>query len=585
MSFNVSGIASGLDWKTMVDQLMNIERQPITRLQDRKKTLQTKNSAFQDINTKLLTLQNAVGELSKTTNIKARKATVTKTNTTDADAITITANTDAAPGVYKVKVNALATNTTVSNTARLGSAITRTDIALNDLNFAQDITAGTFSLMVNGEAKTIEIDPATDTLSNLFTKINGADGRITASLENNKLVLTADPSVTSFSVGTGGDKSNFASVASLSTASFSGGKIESLREISTVQLSKAIYNTEFDNAGISGLNGPTSGVLTINGAEFSYDTATETLGTLIGRINASDANVTASYNAIDDKIMLASKVTGATGIAISDTGGLLSNSGLFSTQTLGANASITVEGFNGGQPITSTSNTFTNVAPGLSITATTEMANWQTVSITADTEGVKGKVKAFVDEFNKIVDTIDAARAKGQTLAYDGTLGDIRAKLFSMVSSAVDTLSNSPKTFSAIGITTSKDDRNHLTLDEKKFTEALESDPNRVADIFTSKVSTYNADGTVDKTKYYGIAARINEYLTTIRSTDGVFKVFDKSTSSQIKMLDNNIKNLEVRMLQKKTQLTAKFTAMEKAVSTMNSQQSAMLSQLSSLSS
>ncbi|MBI6547179.1 MAG: flagellar hook-associated 2 domain-containing protein, partial [Cyanobacteria bacterium NC_groundwater_1444_Ag_S-0.65um_54_12] len=51
MGFQVSGIASGLDTKSLIDQLMQIEGRTVDSLKQKKSTLTTRNNAFQAINT------------------------------------------------------------------------------------------------------------------------------------------------------------------------------------------------------------------------------------------------------------------------------------------------------------------------------------------------------------------------------------------------------------------------------------------------------------------------------------------------------------------------------------------------------
>lgn len=608
--FNVSGIASGLDWKSMVDQLMTIENQPVTRLQQRKTTLQNKNSAFQSINSKLAGLDNAINSLLQDSTIKGKKATLTTAtngSTASATIATASASSDTPVGSYTFLVNQLATATNIAsngkNGGRLGAAITDASKTLSSLNFSQPVTSGKLNLVLNGtENIEVTIDTLNDTLQGVFDKIATATGgRVTAALGGDKITLTTDPAITTFSVGSGLDTSNFASATFLNTASFDGiaKTITSAKTVSAVSTGKAMIDS-----GIATGGDPLAsytGKLKINGVEIAYDTANDSLNNLMSAINSSEANVLASYDAINDKIMLTSKSTGATNIAITDLKtdgsawgdgeGILAQTGLLATQTLGKNAKIALSNGTSDQStwlsLESTSNTFTNVAPGLSLTALAVSAEdtsnpgsklASTVKIEADLDGVKEKIKAFINEFNGVVDTIDGARAKGQPLAFDGTLNGIRSQLFSLVSGTVEGLSGSPQSFLDIGISTSKDDRNHLTLNETTFNTAFNTDPDRIAQIFNR---TEVVDG---KTKNYGLAAKVNEYIDNLRKSDGVFKVQDNSTSNQVKAIDNSIKNLQQRLALRRTNMIRQFTAMEQMVSSLNNQKSAMMSQLSSLS-
>ncbi len=57
----ISGIASGLDTETIIEQLMAIERRPLVLMQQRKNTLQQQRDAWRDINTRLNNLPRSDG--------------------------------------------------------------------------------------------------------------------------------------------------------------------------------------------------------------------------------------------------------------------------------------------------------------------------------------------------------------------------------------------------------------------------------------------------------------------------------------------------------------------------------------------
>ncbi|MNL22004.1 flagellar hook-associated protein FliD [compost metagenome] len=82
-----------------------------------------------------------------------------------------------------------------------------------------------------------------------------------------------------------------------------------------------------------------------------------------------------------------------------------------------------------------------------------------------------------------------------------------------------------------------------------------------------------------------GIAGRMKAYLDEIGGKEGVFAIRKESTTRQTKYLDDQIESYERRIELRRKKLVTQFSAMEKAVSMMKSQQSAMLSQLSSLQS
>ena len=99
---NFTGLMSGLDSATLVDQLMYLQRKPVRDLQTRITIAEGQRSAYQEVNTKLLALKSAAEALSEAS------ITQTKTATSSADdAITATATSATPEGVYSFRVNVM----------------------------------------------------------------------------------------------------------------------------------------------------------------------------------------------------------------------------------------------------------------------------------------------------------------------------------------------------------------------------------------------------------------------------------------------------------------------------------------------
>src|SRR3954452_10395138 len=60
---NISGLASGIDTSTIIDQLMAIERQPQTRLKNQVKVSAARKTVLADVQTRLKNLQLAAEDL------------------------------------------------------------------------------------------------------------------------------------------------------------------------------------------------------------------------------------------------------------------------------------------------------------------------------------------------------------------------------------------------------------------------------------------------------------------------------------------------------------------------------------------
>ncbi|MBO9542443.1 flagellar filament capping protein FliD [bacterium] len=604
---SLGGLVSGLDTKALIEQLMAIEQQPLNLLQQKKSALNTKNQMFQTVNTRILALKGAASELTLDLNLKARKTTSSDTNV-----VTAKAGAGAAASSYQIRVKQLATATTLSSSGGVGKGLTPADGAtlLKDVKGTAPITSGTFTVQWKDGADTtrtatITVDANADTLDDVFARIgaatNGADATsdvtfaigdgVSPAGSANKIVVSA-PNAKSVIMGAGSDTSNFLSALSLRTQTLSEGAVGrdvmSANGVGVTQMGGPIQSANLATAPAA------SGTFKINGVELSYNAATESLNDVISKINASKAGVTANYNALEDKITLTARTTGSSAISVEDgTGTLMASLGLTNgSVSAGKNAMIGIIGVNGFKGdgtdpdsayISSSTNEFKSAIPGVIFTALKAQAPADsniTITVAADPDATLGKVKAFVDQYNQLVDSIASTTAKGQPNAFDSDLRQITDRIRTMLARSVTGLSDSPKSLVDIGIATSKDDRIHLSLDETKFKKAMDENPERVAQIFQlTETDPSDSKKKIDR----GIAAQIKTYLTNVGSTDGVFKNRDRSVQRQLRGYDDQIAGVTKRLASTRQAMVQQFTAMEKAVSRLKTQQSAFLSQISSL--
>ncbi|MNK72078.1 Flagellar hook-associated protein 2 [compost metagenome] len=580
--FQIGGMASGLDTSTMVEQLMLLERKPIAALQQRKTAITQKDSAFQALNTRLSALKNKLADLTLERNLKPKKATTSAEAT-----LTATAGSGAAEGTYRIKVNQLATATTVGSSVGLGTAVDVGSLKLSELKpfNSTAITAGTFT--VGGATLTINSTDAT--LDEVVAALNGNSsanvsvagstglGGAAASLTPEgqiRLDVGLKPDV---AIGSGADTSNFLTVAGLKSPS-SVGDFRTGARMNVLQLTRPLNNTGANGANLATpVTGDVDGKgsFKINGVEISYNANTDAMKDILNRINSSTAGVVASYNSIEDRIVLTNKTTGNAAIGLEDvTGNFLSAVKLLGTsQQTGHNASITIDGIAGN--LESSTNEFKDAVPGVIFTAKeVKTSEWTTITVTSDTDATVNAIKGFIQEFNATVDAIEAARGKGKPLQGDSTLSSIMSKLYRLVYEPVEGLSGAYSTLSSIGIGTTTADRKHLSLDETKFKDALASNPDRVAELF-------NREAAADKPT--GVAGRLKAFLGEVGGAEGVFATRKDSAARQTKYIDDQIASYEIRLEQRRKTLVSQFTAMEKAVGLMKSQQSALMSQLASL--
>jgi flagellar hook-associated protein 2 len=157
----ISGLSSGFDWRSMIDQLIAVEHRRVDILEGRKGEYEEKLSAWQSFNTTLLSLKTSAAGLSDPDDFYLYTAGMTTDSSTveGEDLLSVSTDTTAAPGIYSIKVTNLAqaqklsSNPFTSLTAELGNS------------YAGDI-------IING--KVIAIN-ATDTLNDVANSINSAN--------------------------------------------------------------------------------------------------------------------------------------------------------------------------------------------------------------------------------------------------------------------------------------------------------------------------------------------------------------------------------------------------------------------------
>jgi flagellar hook-associated protein 2 len=188
-----SGLSSGLQWADTVDSLMQIESQPLYRLESRKNEEQTRIDAWVSITSKL----NALSIASEAINT-ANKLLAMKASSTDSDLITVSANSNAIAATHSIEVNQLAQQEVEVH-----------DGGWADLNQTSLTTAGTdFSYTYDGETRTLTL-PAGSTLADLIEAINDDEdnpGVSASSIDDGTatdpyhLVLTANEAASASSI-------------------------------------------------------------------------------------------------------------------------------------------------------------------------------------------------------------------------------------------------------------------------------------------------------------------------------------------------------------------------------------------------
>lgn len=366
---------------------------------------------------------------------------------------------------------------------------------------------------------------------------------------------------------------------------------------------------------------------TVNGAKIDNITADTTVDGLLTAINNNkDAGVTATYLGSANKFVLSSNEKGK-GREISlgadpdkkDDAANLIFGGDKKESHDGTDGEMSIL-YNGVQTtITSSSNTFS--IDGLDIRATNTFNTGSAtaeggVSFTAsaDTEKVTETVKKFIEAYNAMINEVRTQATTRPDSNYKPLTEDQKNEMnensiknwenkakegILFNSSALKDLDNATQgIFSSmmmngvsyddlekIGISFSDDYTagGKIVFDEEKFKTAMDSDPEKVSDLFTgthgivntidSTLSTYATRYASKNGNSYGVLIEEagSEKLSLTLTNNSIYK--------ELKDMQETITNLQSQLSTEQDRYISQFTQMERLINQMNSQ-SSYLSQL-----
>lgn len=558
MAFTIAGLASQFDWQSLVEQLTEVERAPQRLLETEQIGIDSRNITYGALVTELGVLKNRVDALKDASLFNSRKSAVG-----DDTVASATAATSAAIGSYSFAFTQLAIAAKQVGATNVGAAISATSdvsgVVLNTAGFAGSVTAGTFT--VNGQTITIT---TTDTLQSVFDQISSATGgTVTASYDptEDKINLTSGGEIL---LGSAVDSSNFLQVARLYNTGT--GTVASASALGSLKITSNLNVANFATTISDGGSG--TGEFKINGVSISFNAGTDSLSTVLARINSSAAGVTASYDSTNDRITLTNKSTGDVGMALEDvTGNFLSATKLSSGALAhGKNLLYTV---NGGGQLVSQSNTITEASSGitgLSVTALKEGAS-TTVAVTSDSDKIKTAIAEFITEYNKIqslidTDTASSTDAKGKVtagiLAGEREASDVGSQLRSLAFGQISGLSGTIKQLAALGYDTNGADNTIALTHSDTLDAALADHLTDVEALFTDATN--------------GLAVQMSSYLDRTSGEEGTLVSHQSVLTKQSSAIDTQVADLERLVLIHRQQLIDSFVAMETARARSNQQ-------------
>ena len=364
---------------------------------------------------------------------------------------------------------------------------------------------------------------------------------------------------------------------------------------------------------------------------FNKDTALETVLTSIN--GNADAGVKVSYSKTTNQFQFTTRETGASSQIVMGDGladalfggteevdkdtGEKKKTGVSYTAGQDAIFSMKVNG----QPlndISRSSNTFDVDGMSVSLKGTFTATEADAVSFTSssDADKIVDTIKSMVEDYNAMVTEIKNAystmpQQKSNGKYYEPLTEEDKADmsessikayeekakqgllfadrdlsaLYTQLTSAISMSGKDGADLKAIGITSNySNGLTTLSLNEEKLRAALETDPDKVRDVFSKSV----ASGSSSNGLMQALKSPLDMYSKT-QGTKGILvqkagstlapsTLYKNTLQNKLDDIDTQIEKWQDKMADQVDRYTSKFTALEKLISQMNSQSSALAS-------
>jgi len=287
---NFNGLASGLDTQKIIENLMEVESRPLTRLENSKTDLTKKSETFNTLRTNLVELQTKASQLKSISTLGEASA-----SSSDEEALTLKVAANATTGNYSLKIISLAQAKSLSS-----DLYTITDTSLG---FSGEI-------LINGQSLKIR---SYNTLTDIRNGINALDAGVTASIlkvsgQNYRLIISAEEQgIAGFTI------SNVGATDILGQFGFTDGT-KNVREIDN----GAVVSIAFDSAvstigSLAKLSSGASGTVSIRNQSLSIDLSKDSLSTIrdkINNLNLNGVRATVESVEVDGDTLFRLSVTG-----------------------------------------------------------------------------------------------------------------------------------------------------------------------------------------------------------------------------------------------------------------------------------
>ena len=292
-------------------------------------------------------------------------------------------------------------------------------------------------------------------------------------------------------------------------------------------------------------------------------TNTDSVSEIASKINGSGAGVTAAVlnDASGERLLLRSKTTGVTNgftVSVTDTDGDNTNSAGLSRLVAGSStvaAEDAAASINGSIPVTSPSNTFSNVISGVTLTAKEVMTKAADIAVspnrTAVTSAIDGFVKAYNDLNTLLQDLTkyDTGTKQAGLLQGDSTAVGLQNALRGMLQS--ESKGSVFSRLSDIGIRAELG--GNLSVDSTKLATALDNG-DEVKKLFTTDNNN---------TLTNGFALKLKKFSDGLLSASGFFSNKDASLKRTLEANSKDQTKLNDKVTRVEAALLRRYAALD----------------------
>ncbi|MDJ0353361.1 flagellar filament capping protein FliD [Pseudarthrobacter sp. PH31-O2] len=434
-------------------------------------------------------------------------------------------------------------------------------ISLDGLASGLDTTALIGSIMQSEALPQTLLKNKSYDLQSMVSALQGLNGKV-AALATQATAAAKPGALDLTKATTSSDK-----VVATTTAAAKAGSID-------FQVTKLAQTQVTVTPKVNAVTGWPYTTMTINsgGSDYTIAPASNNLDDVVTAVNAAGAGVTATKVAVggeDFRLQFTATKSGEAGaFTISDPGTTFTNvkAAQDAEITLWPNTAVT-------QSVKSSTNTFADLLPGVSVTAKEVSAAPVTLTVGRDDAGITKLASDLVDGVNGIFSLIASKTAVSTTTNSSGTktsagvfAGEslVRSVNQNILSAASLPVGAPPRSPSEIGISITK--TGTMEFDATKFAAALAKDPEGTAAKVQEIAGRVAAASTAASDKYNGT-------LTT--------KITGQQ--SEVRDLADRIGDWDTRLASRKATLQRTYSGLETALSGMKAQQSWLTAQLSGL--